>query len=55
MKKISVSPDPPERGQDLTITVEGVADAAVEVRAMTLQRSLPADVDHAYRMARTQM
>ncbi|RPD82023.1 hypothetical protein L226DRAFT_607227 [Lentinus tigrinus ALCF2SS1-7] len=30
VKSIQVSPDPPERGQDLTITVEGVADASVE-------------------------
>lgn len=29
---ISVSPDPPQRGKDLTITVEGVADDNVEVR-----------------------
>ncbi|KAI0721253.1 ML domain-containing protein [Cerioporus squamosus] len=30
IKSIEVSPDPPERGQDLTITVEGVADQKVE-------------------------
>ncbi|TFK91690.1 hypothetical protein K466DRAFT_595899 [Polyporus arcularius HHB13444] len=30
VKSIDVSPDPPERGQDLTITVVGVADEQVE-------------------------
>ncbi|KAI9060176.1 hypothetical protein FKP32DRAFT_1679137 [Trametes sanguinea] len=30
IKSIQVSPDPPQRGEDLTVTVEGVADSQVE-------------------------
>ena len=34
IQSIAITPDPPQRGQDLTIVVEGVADDDVTVGAI---------------------